>query len=69
MQAYEEMIQETATKHAPWYVVPANNKWFTRVVVAAAVIDALDSLDLAYPDVDESKLKELAAAKKKLLAK
>ena len=68
MQAYEEMIQETATKHAPWYVVPANNKWFTRVVVAGAVIDALDSLDLAYPDVDESKLKELAAAKKKLLS-
>jgi PPK2 family polyphosphate:nucleotide phosphotransferase len=67
MTAYEEMIQETATKHAPWYVVPANNKWFTRVVVAGAVIDALASLDLAYPEVDESKLKELAAAKKKLL--
>jgi PPK2 family polyphosphate:nucleotide phosphotransferase len=69
MQAYEEMIQETATKHAPWYVVPADNKWFTRVVVALAVIEALDSLDLAYPEVDESKLKELAAAKKKLLTK
>jgi PPK2 family polyphosphate:nucleotide phosphotransferase len=68
MQAYEEMIQETATKHAPWYVVPADNKWFTRVVVAGAVIDALDSLDLAYPEVDESKLKELASAKKKLLS-
>jgi PPK2 family polyphosphate:nucleotide phosphotransferase len=69
MKAYEEMIQETATKYAPWYVVPANNKWFTRVVVASAVIDALASLDLAYPKVDESKLKELAAAKKKLLSK
>src|SRR5215475_7894760 len=69
MKAYEEMIQETATKHAPWYVVPANNKWFTRVVVGAAVIEALDSLDLAYPKVDESKLKELAAAKRKLLSK
>ena len=68
MTAYEEMIQETATKHAPWYVVPANNKWFTRVVVAAAVIEALASLDLAYPEVDQSKLKELAAAKKKLLS-
>jgi len=66
MTAYEEMIQETSTKHAPWYVVPANNKWFTRVVVAAAVIEALASLDLAYPEVDQSKLKELAAAKKKL---
>ena len=68
MKAYEEMIQETATKYAPWYVVPANNKWFTRVVVASAVIDALASLDLAYPKVDKSKLKELAAAKKKLLS-
>ena len=51
------------------YVVPADNKWFTRVVVAAAVIEALASLDLAYPEVDESKLKELSAAKKKLLSK
>jgi len=66
MTAYEEMIQETATKHAPWYVVPANNKWFTRVVVAAAVIEALADLDLAYPKVDEDKLKELATAKNKL---
>jgi len=69
MEAYEQMIQETATKDAPWYVVPADNKWFTRVVVAAAVIETLDSLDLAYPKVDEGKLKELAAAKKKLLSK
>jgi PPK2 family polyphosphate:nucleotide phosphotransferase len=69
MQAYEEMIQETATKHAPWYVVPADNKWFTRVIVASAVIEALASLDLAYPEVDESKLKELAAAKKKLMTR
>ena len=69
MKAYEEMIQQTATKYAPWYVVPADNKWFTRVVVAGAVIDALASLDLAYPEVDDSKLKELAAAKKKLLSK
>ena len=69
MEAYEEMIQETATKEAPWYVVPADNKWFTRVVVAAAVIETLASLDLAYPKVDEGKLNELAAAKKKLLSK
>ena len=66
MQAYEQMIQETATKHAPWYVVPADNKWFTRVVVAAAVIEALADLDLAYPKVGEDKLKELATAKDKL---
>jgi PPK2 family polyphosphate:nucleotide phosphotransferase len=69
MKAYEAMIQETATKDAPWYVVPADNKWFTRVVVAAAVIETLASLDLAYPKVDEGKLKELAAAKKKLVSK
>jgi len=69
MKAYEEMIQQTATKEAPWYVEPADNKWFTRVVVAAAVIEALADLDLAYPKVDEGKVKELAAAKNKLLKK
>ena len=69
MKAYEEMIQETASKHAPWYVVPADNKWFTRVVVAAAVIDTLVELDLRYPKVDENKLKELATAKNKLVNK
>jgi len=69
MEAYEEMIQETATKDSPWYVVPADNKWFTRVVVAAAVIEALTDLDLAYPEVGEDKLKELSTAKKKLLSK
>jgi polyphosphate kinase 2 (PPK2 family) len=69
MEAYEQMIQETATKDAPWYVVPANNKWFTRVVVASAVVDTLAHLDLEYPEVGEGKLKELAAAKKKLLSK
>jgi len=69
MEAYEQMIQETATKDAPWYVVPADNKWFTRVIVAGAVIETLASLDLAYPKVDEGKLKELAAAKKKLVSK
>jgi len=63
------MIQQTATKEAPWYVVPADNKWFTRFIVGSAVIEALCSLDLAYPEVDQSKLKELAAAKKKLLSK
>src|SRR6185369_1406530 len=50
MDAYEDMIQHTATKHAPWYVVPADNKWFTRVVVAATVITALDDLNLHYPE-------------------
>jgi PPK2 family polyphosphate:nucleotide phosphotransferase len=68
MHAYEETIRETATKESPWYVVPADNKWFTRVVVAAAIIDALASLDLHYPDVGKDKLKELAATRKELLA-
>ncbi len=68
MDAYEDMIRNTATKDAPWYVVPADNKWFTRVVVAAAVIDALAELDLKYPKVSEAKLKELAAAKRALNA-
>jgi PPK2 family polyphosphate:nucleotide phosphotransferase len=68
MEAYEDMIRNTATKAAPWYIVPADNKSFTRVVVAAAVIGVLDDLDLKYPKVSDSKLKELAAAKKELLA-
>jgi PPK2 family polyphosphate:nucleotide phosphotransferase len=68
MEAYEDMISHTATDYAPWYVVPADNKWFTRVVVAAAVIDALASLDLHYPEVTESQRKELGAAKETLLA-
>jgi PPK2 family polyphosphate:nucleotide phosphotransferase len=66
-QAYQDMIRNTATKHSPWYVVPADNKWFTRVVVAAAVIDTLVSLDLAYPAVDNSRLLEIAKAKEALL--
>ncbi len=65
--AYQDMIRETASKDAPWYVVPADNKWFTRLVVAAAVIDALASLDLKYPEVGKTQLEELAAAKKTLL--
>lgn len=65
--AYEETIRETASKEAPWFVVPADNKWFTRLVVAGAVIDALASLDLHYPKVGDAKLKDLAAAKESLL--
>ena len=68
MEAYEETIRETTTEDSPWYVVPADNKWFTRVVVAAAVIEALASLDLGYPKVDVAKQEELATAKKALLA-
>jgi PPK2 family polyphosphate:nucleotide phosphotransferase len=68
MHAYEETIRETSTKESPWYVVPADNKWYTRVVVAAAIIDALSSVDLHYPEVGKAKLKELAATKEELLA-
>jgi len=68
MTAYEEMIRETASKEAPWYVVPADNKWFTRVVVAAALIDTLHALDLHYPEVDKAKREELSEARKALLA-
>jgi PPK2 family polyphosphate:nucleotide phosphotransferase len=64
--AYEEMIQATATKRAPWYVVPADNKWFTRVVVASAVTSTLHDLDLQFPDVEKSKRKELAKVRESL---
>jgi PPK2 family polyphosphate:nucleotide phosphotransferase len=67
MKAYEDTIRNTATADAPWYVVPADNKWFTRVVVAAAIIDALASLHLEYPRVGPRQLKELAAARRALL--
>jgi PPK2 family polyphosphate:nucleotide phosphotransferase len=67
MKAYEDTIRNTATDYAPWYVVPADNKWFTRVVVAAAVIETLASLDLAYPEVDKEKLKELDLARQALM--
>ncbi len=65
-KAYEDMIRHTATKEAPWYVVPADNKWFTRLAVAGAIIDGLASLDLKYPDVGPDKLKELAETQKAL---
>jgi PPK2 family polyphosphate:nucleotide phosphotransferase len=68
MTAYEEMIQHTSTQGAPWYVVPADNKWFTRLVVAAAVIDTLESLNLAYPELSDAAHKDLEAAKQTLLA-
>jgi len=68
MEAYEDMIRHTATEDAPWYVVPADNKWFTRLVVAAAVVSTLDALDLSYPKVSKAERKELAAARRALLA-
>ncbi len=66
MTAYEDMIGATSTEWAPWHVVPADNKWFTRIVVAATVIRALEKLDLHYPKVDEAKRKELEKVRKAL---
>jgi PPK2 family polyphosphate:nucleotide phosphotransferase len=67
-KAYEDLIRNTASEGSPWYVVPADNKWFSRVVVAAAVIDRLADLNLAYPKVDKVKLDEIAEAREALLA-
>jgi len=63
MHAYEDMIRSTATPEAPWYVVPADHKWFTRLIVADAIIDTLEDLKLAYPSVDSPTRKTLAAAR------
>jgi PPK2 family polyphosphate:nucleotide phosphotransferase len=68
-KAYEEMIANTSSKDAPWYVVPADNKWFTRLVVSTVLVDTMETLDLAYPKVDEAKRKELEAERKILLSK
>jgi PPK2 family polyphosphate:nucleotide phosphotransferase len=68
MGAYEDTIRETSTKDSPWYVVPADNKWYTRVVVAAAVIDALADMKLHYPRVSSAKRKDLQTAREALLA-
>jgi len=63
MEAFEQTIRATASKHAPWFVVPADNKWFTRLVVEAAIVDAVANLGLAYPKLDAAKQKELVAAR------
>ncbi len=65
-EAYEDMIRHTANQHAPWYVVPADNKWFTRLVVAAAVVHALDGMNLKYPKVDAGQKAELEKARQQL---
>ncbi len=66
-EAYEELIQNTATKHAPWYVIPADNKWYTQLIVASAIISALEELNLSFPDVDKDKKKELESVRESLL--
>lgn len=67
-EAYEDTIRNTASEAAPWYIVPADNKWFSRVIVAAAVIETMASLDLEYPSVSKQKLNELDQVKQVLMA-
>jgi PPK2 family polyphosphate:nucleotide phosphotransferase len=67
MRVYEEAIRATASKHAPWFVVPADKKWFTRLVVAAAIVEAVEQLDLTFPKVDAEKRKELATMRDALV--
>ena len=67
MRAYEDAIRETADEDAPWYVVPADNKWFTRLVVAAAIVETLEELDLEYPKIGRAQKAELARARQALL--
>ena len=66
MHAFEEAIQATARQHAPWYVVPADHKWFTRLIVAAAIVEAVEHLGLSYPQIDGIKKKELVTAREAL---
>jgi PPK2 family polyphosphate:nucleotide phosphotransferase len=68
MRAFQEAIGATAAQYAPWFVVPADNKWFTRLIVAAAIVEVVENLDLQYPKVDPAKKKELAAARAGLAA-
>jgi len=67
MHAYEETVRNTASEHAPWYVVPADKKWFTRLVVASAIVQRMNAMDLSYPKLDEDELKALAGAREALL--
>ena len=67
IEAYDDTIRHTATKHAPWYVVPANRKWFARLVAAAILVERMEALDLQFPKLDETDLAELNKAKATLL--
>ena len=68
MRAYEDMVRETSSEHAPWLVVPADNKWYTRLVVAGAVVQALEDLDLAFPETPPGKKRALARSRHELLS-
>jgi polyphosphate kinase 2 (PPK2 family) len=65
---YEDTIRNTATKHAPWYVIPCDKKWFARLVVAAVLAEHMEALDLRFPKVDADEMKAIEAAHKELLA-
>src|SRR5207237_7186456 len=69
MTAYEEMISATSTKNSPWYVVPADNKWYTRLVVAAAIVDTLKDLKIEYQPVDPNRRKQLLVSRAELQKK
>jgi polyphosphate kinase 2 (PPK2 family) len=66
--AYEDTIRHTATKHAPWYVIPADRKWFARLVAAAVLVERMEALNPQYPKLDEAQLSELKKAEATLLA-
>jgi hypothetical protein len=68
MRAYEDVFSNTSTEHAPWHIIPADHKWFTRLAVAAIVYDALERLDLQYPKMTPEKKAELQEVRKLLLA-
>jgi PPK2 family polyphosphate:nucleotide phosphotransferase len=68
MDAYQDMIRHTSAEHAPWYVIPADDKWFARLMVASAMVEAMERLDLAFPKVEGAPLAELMEARKALLA-
>jgi PPK2 family polyphosphate:nucleotide phosphotransferase len=68
MAAYEDMIAHTSTKHAPWYIVPADHKWFTHLVVSAIIVDAIKELQLSFPRLDKAARKELQSARDLLLS-
>ena len=63
MHAFEQAIRATSSRHAPWYVVPADNKWFTRLIVAAEIVEVVEQLGLEYPKIDAAKKKQLEAAR------
>ena len=69
MRAYEQAMSKTSTKHAPWFIVPADHKWFMRLVISELIVEALEGLKLTYPRVSKKHQAELAEARKRLEGK